>query len=112
MTRTAPSNEGERKSSNCYQIIISVFLAGCLAFTNRNEEVRAWTIKSGISALKAAGKIHSDMEQGFIKADVYTFNELMQYKSELALKDAGRIRQEGKNYIVQDGDIIFFKFNV
>ena len=52
------------------------------------------------------------MERGLIKAEVYTFNELMQYKSEQALKDAGKIRYEGKNYIVQDGDIIFIKFNV
>ena len=81
-------------------------------FTKRNEEVRAWTIKSGMSAPKAAGEIHSDMERGFIKAEVYTFDDLIQYKSEPALKDAGKIRLEGKNYIVQDGDIIFFKFNV
>ena len=52
------------------------------------------------------------MERGFIKAEVYAYDDLMQYKSELALKDAGKIRQEGKNYIVQDGDVIFFKFNV
>ena len=52
------------------------------------------------------------MERGFIKAEVYTFNDLMQYKSESALKDAGKIRLEGKNYIIQDGDVIFFKFNV
>ena len=81
-------------------------------FTKTNKEVRAWTINSGMSAPKAACSIHSDMERGFIKAEVYTFNELMQHKSELALRDAGKIRQEGKNYIVQDGDIIFFKFNV
>ena len=76
-------------------------------FTNRNKEVRAWTINSGMSVLKAAGSIHTDMKRGFIKAEVYTFNELMQHKSEFALRDAGKIRQEGKNYIVQDGDIIF-----
>ena len=52
------------------------------------------------------------MERGFIKAEVYTFDDLIQYKSESALKDVGKIRLEGKNYIVQDGDIIFFKFNV
>ena len=61
---------------------------------------------------QAAGAIHSDMERGFIKAEVYTYKELIQYKSELALKDTGKIRQEGKNYVVQDGDIIHFKFNV
>ena len=65
-----------------------------------------------MSAPQAARAIHSDMERGFIKAEVYTYNELIQYKSELALKDKGKIRQEGKNYVVQDGDIIYFKFNV
>ena len=69
------------------------------------------TIKSGIFFSKTASTIHSDMEQGFIKAEIYTFNELMQHKSEPALKDAGKIREEGKNYIVKDGDIISFKFN-
>ena len=63
-------------------------------------------------ASEAAGKIHTDMERGFIKAEVYTYDDLMQYKSESALKDGGKIRLEGKNYIVQDGDIIFFKFNI
>ena len=81
-------------------------------FTVGDKEIRAWTIKNGTSAPKAAGTIHSDIERGFIKAEVYTYKELIQYKSELALKDKGKIRQEGKNYVVQDGDIIYFKFNV
>lgn len=81
-------------------------------FTVGNKEVRAWTIKNGMFAPQAAGEIHSDMERGFIKAEVYTYKDLMQYKSEQALKDAGKTRQEGKSYIVQEGDIIFFKFNV
>ena len=81
-------------------------------FTIGDKEIRAWTIKKGISAPQAAGTIHSDMERGFIKAEVYTYKELIQHKSELALKDKGKIRQEGKNYVVQDGDIIHFKFNV
>ena len=81
-------------------------------FTIGDKEIRAWTIKNGMSASQAAGAIHSDMERGFIKAEVYTYKELIQYKSELALKDAGKIRQEGKNYVVRDGDIIYFKFNV
>ena len=68
--------------------------------------------KNGMSAPQAAGAIHSDMERGFIKAEGYTYKELIQYKSELALKDKGKIRQEGKNYVVRDGDIIYFKFNV
>ena len=63
-------------------------------------------------ASKAAGEIHSEMERGFIKAEVYTYNKLMQYKFEPALKDAGKTRQEGTNYRVQDGESIFFKFNI
>ena len=81
-------------------------------FTIGDKEIRAWIIKNGIPAPQAAGAIHSDMERGFIKAEVYTYKELIQYKSELALKDTGKIRQEGKNYVVQDGDIIYFKFNI
>ena len=81
-------------------------------FTVRGREARAWTIKNGMIATEAAGEIHTDMERGFIKAEVYTYDDLMQYKSESALKDGGKIRLEGKNYIVQDGDIIFFKFNI
>jgi len=81
-------------------------------FTAGKKEVRAWTVSKGISAPQAAGEIHSDIERGFIKAEIYSFAELMQFKSEVALKEAGKIRQEGKSYIVQDGDVIFFKFNV
>ena len=74
--------------------------------------MRAWTISKGDTATRAAREIHTDMERGFIKAEIYSYEDLMQYKYESALKDAGKIRQEGKNYIVKDGDIIFFKFNV
>ena len=81
-------------------------------FTAGEKEVRAWTVSKGISAPQAAGEIHSDIERGFIKAEIYSFAELMQFNSEAALKEAGKIRQEGKSYIVQDGDVIFFKFNV
>ena len=81
-------------------------------FTAGEKEVRAWTIHKGFSAPQAAGEIHSDIERGFIKAEIYSYSELMQFKSETALKEAGKIRQEGKNYIVKDGDLIFFKFNV
>mgnify|MGYP006086694575 CR=1 FL=1 len=81
-------------------------------FTAGEKEVRAWTISKGVSAPKAAREIHSDIERGFIKAEVYSFLDLMEFKSETALKDVGKIRQEGKNYIVNDGDVIFFKFNV
>ena len=81
-------------------------------FTAGEKEVRAWTIKNGFSAPEAAGVIHSDFQRGFIKAEIYHYDELIQYGSEAKLKEAGKIRQEGKNYTVIDGDIIFFKFNV
>ena len=81
-------------------------------FTAGEKEVRAWTIPKNTNAPKAAGQIHSDIERGFIKAEVYSYTELMTFKSETALKEAGKIRQEGKNYMIKDGDVIFFKFNV
>jgi len=81
-------------------------------FTAGAKEVKAWTISKGTLAPKAAREIHSDIERGFIKAEVYTCADLFQLKSELSLKDAGKIRQEGKQYLVKDGDIINFKFNV
>ena len=81
-------------------------------FTAGEKEIKAWTIEKGFTAPQAAGVIHTDFERGFIKAEIYTLDSLELYKSELAVKNAGKIRQEGKEYIVQDGDIIFFKFNV
>ncbi len=81
-------------------------------FTGGPKEVRAWTIKKGSSAPEAAGEIHTDFQRGFIKAEIFSFDQLDQYGSESALSDKGLIRQEGKEYIVQDGDCIFFKFNV
>jgi len=81
-------------------------------FTAGEPENRAWTIKKGFKAPEAAGVIHTDFEKGFIKADVYTLEDLETYKSEVALRAAGKIRSEGREYVVQDGDIMFFKFNV
>lgn len=81
-------------------------------FTAGEKEVRAWTVRKNTTAPGAAGVIHSDFERGFIKAEIYHFEDLMVHKSESALKEAGKIRLEGKNYIVKDGDVIFFKFNV
>ncbi|MFP4416000.1 MAG: redox-regulated ATPase YchF [Chitinivibrionales bacterium] len=81
-------------------------------FTAGEKENKAWTIHRGATAPQAAGVIHTDFQKGFIKAEVYTLEDLEQHKSEAALRSAGKIRQEGKEYIVQDGDIIFFKFNV
>jgi len=71
-----------------------------------------WTVNKGSTAPQAAGKIHTDFERGFIKADVYQFEDILEHKSEHSLREHGLIRQEGKNYIVKDGDVIFFKFNV
>ena len=81
-------------------------------FTAGEQEIRAWTITSETYAPQAAGAIHTDFERGFIKAEIYHIDDLIQYQSELILREKGKIRQEGKEYIVQDGDIIFFKFNV
>ena len=81
-------------------------------FTGGQDECRAWTIHAGDTAPKAAGVIHTDFEKGFIKAEAYTIEDLRKYGSEAKIKEAGKYRMEGKDYIVQDGDVIFFKFNV
>lgn len=81
-------------------------------FTAGEKEVRAWTIRKGTKAPQAAGVIHSDFERGFIRAECYHCEELFKLKSEQAVKEAGKYRVEGKDYIVQDGDILFFRFNV
>ena len=81
-------------------------------FTCGEQEVRAWTIPVGASAPKAAGEIHTDFERGFIKAEIFQYDEIIKHGSEKILSDLGLIRQEGKQYIVKDGDCIFFKFNV
>jgi GTP-binding protein YchF len=81
-------------------------------FTSGVQEVRAWTIRRGTKAPGAAGVIHSDFERGFIKADCYASADLFTYGSEQAVKEKGLLRSEGKEYVVKDGDILFFKFNV
>ena len=81
-------------------------------FTVGSDEVRAWTFKKGMNAKKCAGIIHSDFEKGFIKAEVISYEDLMTYGSELKVKEAGKVRIEGKDYIMQDGDICHFRFNV
>lgn len=81
-------------------------------FTGGADECRAWTIHEGDKAPQAAGVIHTDFEKGFIKAEAYTVDDLRQYGSEAKIKEAGKYRQEGKDYVVQDGDVLFFKFNV
>lgn len=81
-------------------------------FTAGEKEVRAWTIPIGASAPQAAGVIHTDFEKGFIRAEVISFNDYLQYRGETGAKDAGKWRLEGKEYIVQDGDVMHFRFNV
>ncbi len=81
-------------------------------FTAGEKEVRAWTIRKGMKAPQAAGVIHTDFEKGFIRAETYHSADLFQLKSEQAVKEAGKYRLEGKEYVVQDGDILFFRFNV
>lgn len=81
-------------------------------FTSGPKEIRAWTIPIGATAPQAAGVIHTDFERGFIRAEVYTLDDLKQYKTEQAIKAAGKMRAEGKSYVVHDGDIVHFLFNV
>lgn len=81
-------------------------------FTIASNEVRAWSVKAGTTAVKAAGKIHTDMEKGFIRAESISFNDLLECGAIAAARQQGRLRLEGKDYIVRDGDIITFLFNV
>jgi GTP-binding protein YchF len=88
-------------------------LLGLITFLTAGEkEVRAWTITKGTKAPQAAGKIHSDFEKGFIRAEVFHYDDLMKLKTEQAVKAAGLLRSEGKDYVVKDGDIMLFRFNV
>ncbi|MBQ4082268.1 MAG: redox-regulated ATPase YchF [Clostridia bacterium] len=97
----------DRLISACYSLLglISYLTAG-------QPEVRAWTIQKGTKAPQAAGKIHSDFERGFIRAEVIAFDDFMQFKSMPAAKEKGLVRSEGKEYVMQDGDIVLFRFNV
>ena len=86
---------------------------GLITFLTAGEdESRAWTIKKGFLAPQAAGVIHTDFERGFIRAEVMAFDDLFNLGNDKAVKEAGLLRSEGKDYIVKDGDIIEFKFNV
>ena len=81
-------------------------------FTAGPKESRAWTVRAGTKAPRAASEIHSDIERGFIRAEVISYDDYVQYGSEQGVKDAGRLRVEGKEYVVADGDVIHFRFNV
>lgn len=102
------------QQSGLDKIIWSAYklLGLCTFFTAGPQEVRAWTFINGTKAPAAAGIIHSDFQRGFIKAETYSFEDFVVYKSETALKEAGKLRIEGKEYIVQDGDVMHFRFNV
>ncbi len=84
----------------------------CTFFTAGEKECRAWTFRKGMYAPECAGIIHSDFEKGFIKAETYSYEDLIQYGTPLKVKEAGKVRLEGKDYLVQDGDIMLFRFNV
>ena len=91
----------------------SYSLLGLISFlTSGKDECRAWTIKKGTKSPQAAGKIHTDFERGFIKAEVVSYDDLMKYGSYNATREKGLVRLEGKDYVVKDGDIILFRFNV
>lgn len=100
--------------SGLHQLIrLSYQLLGLVTFLTAGEkEVRAWTVHQGATAPQAAGVIHSDFERGFIRAEVMRYDDLIQYGSQQAVKEKGLYRLEGKEYVVQDGDVIYFRFNV
>ena len=91
----------------------SYALLGLISFlTYGKDECRAWTIRKGTKAPQAAGKIHSDIERGFIRAEVIAYDEMMKYGGVNAAKEKGQLRSEGKEYVMQDGDMVYFRFNV
>lgn len=102
------------EESGLSQVIQSSFkILGLISFFTKNEkEVRAWEIPKGLTAPQAAGVIHTDFERGFIRAEVVPYPTFVEYGSDAAVKAAGKMRLEGKEYIVEDGDIIYFRFNV
>jgi ribosome-binding ATPase YchF (GTP1/OBG family) len=81
-------------------------------YTAGEKEVRAWAIRIGATAPQAAGSIHSDIERGFIRAECFSVTDLEQYRTEKAIREAGKLRSEGKSYQMQDGDVVHFLFNV
>jgi hypothetical protein len=81
-------------------------------FTAGKREVRAWTVESGSTAPQAAGRIHTDFERGFIRAEVTAFNDYIELGGEQGAKEKGKMRLEGKNYFVREGDVMHFRFNV
>ena len=107
-------NELGLNSSGLDRLIHKAFdLLGLMTFlTSGPDECRAWTIRKGTTAVKAAGKIHSDIERGFIRAEIVNYDDLIKLGSVNAARDKGLVRLEGKDYIMQDGDVTYFRFNV
>ena len=101
------------KESGLEQLVTTSYdLLGLMSYLTAGEkEVRAWTITKGTKAPQAAGKIHSDFEKGFIKAEVVSYDDLVAAGSHLKAKEAGKVRIEGKEYVIQDGDVVLFRFN-
>lgn len=120
-SRLLELGETERKiyeeEHKCKSVLDKIIVTGYKAlqleyfFTSGADEVKAWTIQKGTKAPQAAGRIHTDFEKGFIMAEVMHFNDFKEEGSEAAARSAGKYRQQGRNYVVEDGDIIFFKFN-
>ena len=107
------SDLGLSESGLARLIKASYSLLGLISsLTAGSDEVRAWTIKKGTKAPQAAGKIHTDFEKGFIRAEVISFNDLVANETMTAAKEKGLVRSEGKDYVMQDGDIVLFRFNV
>merc|ERR1719213_1492079 len=106
-----------KEETKCAGVLEKIIVQGYKAlglqyfFTAGPDEVKAWTIQRGTKAPQAAGRIHTDFEKGFIMAEVMKFDEYKEHGSEAGVKAAGGYRQQGRNYTVEDGDIIFFKFN-
>ena len=88
-------------------------LLGLMTFLTAGEmEVRAWTIPRGTKAPEAAGRIHGDIERGFIRAEIVSYDDYVKYRSMDAMRSAGRVRSEGRDYVMQEGDVVNFRFNV
>jgi len=104
---------GMKESGLDRLIKASYRLLGLISYLTAGEpEVRAWTITKGTKAPQAAGKIHTDFERGFIRAEVVAYNDLMECGNMVAAKEKGLVRSEGKEYVMKDGDIVLFRFNV
>merc|ERR1712112_148920 len=114
---TEEEKKAYKEETKCTSVLDKIVVQGYKAlqleyfFTAGPDEVKAWTLQRGSKAPQAAGRIHTDFEKGFIMAEVMKFADFKEHGSEAGVKAAGGYRQQGKNYVVEDGDIIFFKFN-